>query len=322
MYSPQKNTLEYTLPLGNNGLDDADMDQQKSIFVSFMLRLRTPDGALVTQYISTKTRLETSTINEKCLASTRLEVDLKDLLQFDILDGLMTDDTLPETHKVPYFTDVAVAHNTARSITSNAAMPLTLLLRATNALGGAAVLQADAVQYDINVVTMFSMYFISNVKKDAMLQLLNSGAGFAQKSDGIIHPTDELLRICPLHRIKGVYGCIARFEVQAGLYEFETSAFMRIPPDPTLCESASQSWAQAQRAESMAFVTDMDTHAANVRQAFGIVSDAQMAFMVSQDVPWSEAEFRNDKSLSLLQYPQVPAFLKKNPACSPHLTSL
>jgi len=322
LYSPQKNTLEYTLPLGNNGLDDADMDQQKSIFVSFMLRLRTPDGALVTQYISTKTRLETSTINEKCLASTRLGVDLKDLLQFDILDGLMTDDTLPETHKVPYFTDVAVAHNTARSITSNAAMPLTLLLRATNAVGGAAVLQADAVQYDINVVTMFSMYFISNVKKDAMLQLLNSGAGFAQKSDGIIHPTDELLRICPLHRIKGVYGCIARFEVQAGLYEFETSAFMRIPPDPTLCESASQSWAQAQRAESMAFVTDMDTHTANVRQAFGIVSDAQMAFMVSQDVPWSEAEFRNDKSLSLLQYPQVPAFLKKIPACSPHLTSL
>ena len=138
-----------------------------------------------------------------------------------------------------------VAHNTARSITSNVVMPLTLLLRATNAVGGA-VLQADAVQYDINVVMMFSMYFISNVKKDAMLQLLKSGAGFAQKSGGIIHPTDKLLRICPLHRIKGVYGCIAGFEVQAGLYEFETSAFMRIPSDPTLCESASHSWAQAQ----------------------------------------------------------------------------
>jgi hypothetical protein len=231
---------------------------------------------------------------------------LKDLLKFDILDGLMMDnDTLPDTHEVPNFTDLAVAHNAVRSITSNAAMPLTLLLRTTNATGGA-VLQAEApVQYDINVVTMFTMYFISNIKKDAMLQLLNSGAGFAQKSDGIIHPTDELLRICPLHRIKGVYGCIARFEVQAGLYEFETSAFMRIPSDPTLCGSASHSWAQAQRAESVAFVNDMNTHAANVRRAFGVVSDAQMAFIISQDVPWSEAEFRNDQSISLLQYPQV-----------------
>jgi len=52
-------------------------------------------------------------------------------------------------------------------------------------------------------------------------------------------------------------------------------------------------------------VQALRTHTARVRDNYHINEKSRKAFVVSQDVPWSEAEFPNDLSLSYLQYPQV-----------------
>ena len=158
-----------------------------------------------------------------------------------------------------------------------------------------------------------------------MFNLLRTGKGFTQFQDGSINPNDDLLRICPLHRVKGVYGCIARFEVQSGLFEFESTSVLSIESDEQINNFASGSWAQSQRTASLSFVQAIRAHSNQIRNRYHVNTKNRKAFVVSQDVPWSEAEFVNDPTLSYLQYPQVFAtkvkFAKAPapffPLCSP-----
>ena len=210
------------------------------------------------------------------------------MLKFDMLDGLIGDK--PQT-----------TEEAARYIYMNVATPLTFLLRVDQT----ALERAGYNGYDIHVVTVFTMYFISNVKKNSVLRMLQAGKGVSQQNDGSVQPDDDLLRICPLHRISGVYGCIARFEVQNGLHDFESTSLLPISADAEICLIASQTWAQGQRTASKIFVDTIEQHASHVREDFEINFNSRKAYMVAQDVPWSEAEFQNDKSISYLRYAQV-----------------
>jgi hypothetical protein len=93
--------------------------------------------------------------------------------------------------------------------------------------------------------------------------------------------------------------------VQSGLYEFEGSSVLAVASDEQIGTLASGSWAAQQRTASLSFVQALRTHTSRVRDHYHINAKSRKAFVVSQDVPWSEAEFANDPSLSYLQYPQV-----------------
>ena len=155
-----------------------------------------------------------------------------------------------------------------------------------------------------------------------MFNLLRTGKGFTQFQDGSINPDDDLLRICPLHRVKGVYGCIARFEVQSGLFEFESTSVLSIESDEQINNFALGSWAQNQRTASLSFVQAIRAHSNQIRNRYHVNTKNRKAFVVSQDVPWSEAEFVNNPTLSYLQYPQVFAAKMKFAQTLAHCFSL
>jgi len=173
--------------------------------MKFVLRLRTSDNAIMFRYISTKSSIRRENLVEKCQIPVHLDVNLADLLHFDILQGLFDSDVSTDTNQTSEYTiDTPGSSQTAviiqqRSLT----IPLNFLLRmhrtalATNNIHNA---------YAIDVISVFTMYFISNVKKNSMIRLLNTGAGFSQLADGSLVPDSDLLRICPLHWIEGVYG--------------------------------------------------------------------------------------------------------------------
>jgi len=306
VFSQANSRLEYTFPLGANVVQDA-IDTQKKLFMKFVLRMRTASQSRMRKYVSTSTAIVRNGVQERCKPPVRVDSSLADILRFDMLDGLLLTDSQFGQTDTTFFRDITGAENAASTINVNIAMPLTFLLRIDDGVLGSIGMDT----YGIDVVSIFTMYFISNVKKDSMLSLLRTGRGFKRFEDGSIDPDDELLRICPLNRIRGVYGCISRFEVQSGLYEFESASVLPIAPDADVNAFASATWAQAQRTASVSFVDDVRTHTGSVRDHFHINSKTRQAFVVSQDVPWSEDEFRNDPSLSHLQYPQVQ--ISQNP---------
>jgi len=265
------------------------MDTEKSLFMKFVLRLRSGQQACMLKYISTKTAIRCNDIGIKCPAPLQVDSSLAKILKFDMLDGLLATENSFDQTETSLFEDITSSENTRSIIKVNIATPLTFLLR-----------------IDDDVLTKSGMHTYGiDVVKDSMLNLLGTGKEFTQYEDGSINPDDELLRICPLHRIKGVYGCIARFEVQSGLYEFEGSSVLAVASDEQMCTLASGSWAVQQRTASLSFVQSLRTHTARVRENYHINTKSRKAYVVSQDVPWSEAEFENDPSLSYLQYPQV-----------------
>ena len=269
--------------------------------MKFVLRLRSGQQACMLKYISTKTAIRCNDIGIKCPAPLQVDSSLAKILKFDMLDGLLaTEDRFDQT-ETSLFEDITSSKNTRSIIKVNIAAPFTFLLRIDDDV----LTKSGMHTYGIDVVSIFTMYFLSNVKKDSMLNLLGTGKEFTQYEDGSINPDDEFLLSCPLHCIKGVYGCIARFEVQSGLYKFEGSSVLAVASDEQMCTLASGSWAVQQCTASLSFVQALRTHTARVRENYHINTKSRKAYVVSQDVPWSEAEFENDPSLSYLQYPQV-----------------
>jgi len=95
-----------------------------------------------------------------------------------------------------------------------------------------------------------------------------------------------------------------RFEIQNGVYEFEQTAGFPIAADPDLYSNVAETWAQYQQNPSREFVRNIATHASNVRRHFRVDGISRKAFVISHNVPWSQAELDNNEAFSRLQYPQ------------------
>jgi len=219
--------VEYTFPLGIDALDCA-VHANKLLFMKFVVKLVSSAQVSMRIYISTKTKITTSRILEKCTATTQVEVSLARLLKFDMLDALLDTPSQLLLNASSLHTDIANGNVNNLNIHLQVATPLTFVLR----IDPRALAVSGYARYEIKVLTILTMYFVSNVKKDSMLNLLRSGTAFSYYTDGSIKPGNDLLRICPLHRIAGVCGCVARFEVQSGLYDVDTTPILAISPDP------------------------------------------------------------------------------------------
>ena len=324
VYTNGNTKLEYTFPLGMHVLEEA-VGTQKSLFMKFMLRLRTAGNSRVFKYISTKSAIRRENFVENCELPVHLDVNLGEHLKFDMLVGLFGAAQDTHSNATAVYVDVAASQQATVIQQMSLSTPLTFVLRLDETAVGTGAYGA----YEVDVVTVFTMYFVSNVKKNSALRLLQAGVGYAQSADGSLVPDDDLLRICPVQRIEGVYGCIARFEVQHSMYEFEKTAVLPIAADTELCRLGAVTWAQRQRTSSHAFVDSMGTHANRVRERFRIDGSLRKSYVISHDIPWSEAEFRNDAALSYLQYPQhsISIFAVKiggatAPALLPHARNI
>ena len=163
------NQLEYTFPLGMDMLEDA-INTNKLLFMRFMVQMRTGKNTCTMAYISTENAIRSGNVIKKCLQSAQLGVSLAERLKLHMLDGLLGNtSTTPE--------------DTNHYIRMNMATPLTFLLRVNHAT----LTNVGYSAYNINVVTLFTIYFISNVKKDSVLRLLRAGVGFITQKDGSLY---------------------------------------------------------------------------------------------------------------------------------------
>jgi len=224
---------------------------------------------------------------------------LSSLLKFDLLDGMLHTQSERLINTSSLHQDVSSGPAAGRNIQMLSATPLTFVLRIDPiAVGGGS-------GYDLNVLTIFTMYFTSTVKKDAMLSLLATEHAFSYYGDGSINPGNELLRLCPLHQVAGEYGCVARFEIQSGLYDIDTMPILSVSPDPELCALAAKTWAYQQPAASLSFADIVAVHASIMRENFALNANTRKAFVIAQNIPWSQDDSVHDPSNPIPQYAQV-----------------
>jgi len=190
--------LEYTFPLGINGLDDA-LESNKFLYMQFTLRLRDAKNQRVLRFISTRTKILQDKFIEKCATSIKLQVSLAEFIDFNVLDGFLLNKSHVDIHNGVYAANTSFLPPSREMVKASQTEPVTFLI-----LGDESVLEQAYSGMGIQMQSIFTMYFISNVKKESVMRLLNTGNAYNRFPDGSIQPTDDLLRICPLQAIQGV----------------------------------------------------------------------------------------------------------------------
>lgn len=290
--------LEYSFPLGQNGLETGLMGN-KFLYMSFILRFETKHKhERSMQYVNTKTAVRAENLLSKCTDSPGVLVNLFDMIQFEMIEGILDHKSQLVSGEVTYVKSNENQNDRA-IVESDPSQPFTLLILINT--------EFMATSYYMEVATIFTMYFLSIPKKIAMLDLLRSINGFSSFSDGSIEPNEDVLRICPLHAMRGVYGCVSRFEIQHNMYELEDSSVLDVSDNAILCPSLATSWAQQQRTTSDFYCSSITKHAQNIRSIFELDMDKRRAFVISQDIPWrqNDLERENIGAPDSSQYSQV-----------------
>jgi len=188
-----------------------------------------------TQYIDTKTAIRASNLLSKCRSTPSVvQINLADRLHFKMLDGLLNHTSQLDSAQIAYFPNIT-SHQTMANIKNDPAQPFTFIVLAEDNLG------QDRIHIEIQ--TIFTMYFLSSTKKEAMIDLLDATDGFVTLADGSVEPSPDVLRICPLHVIPGVLGCVSRFEIQHGIHELADTPILEVSDDALLCPRLAKSWA-------------------------------------------------------------------------------
>ena len=208
--------LEYTFPLGINGLDDA-LESNKFLYMQFTLRLRDSRNQRVLRFISTRTKILQDKFIEKCATSIKLQVSLAEFIDFKVLDGFLLNKSHVDIHNGVYAANTSFLPPSREMIKASQTEPVSFLI-----LGDESVLEQAYSGLGIQMQSIFTMYFISNVKKESVMQLLNTGKAYNRFADGSIQPTDDLLRICPLNAIQGVSRTRAFFRILIRIARWHT----------------------------------------------------------------------------------------------------
>jgi len=199
------------------------------------------------------------------------------------------------------------------NIKNDPAQPFTFIVLAEDNMG------QDRIHIEIQ--TIFTMYFLSSTKKEAMIDLLDATDGFVTLADGSVEPSPDVLRFCPLHVIPGVFGCVSRFEIQHGIHELADTPILEVSDDALLCPRLARSWAQQQRTMSDFYGTSITKHAETVRDTFNLNLTRRRAFVISQDMPWrrNDLEQAQIESSGPVQYAQVSFVCETYLLCAPWL---
>ena len=309
--------LEYTFPLGVDALspalalyDNATLLKQY-IFFDFFVRMRnTNEGVVGLERMRTQSEISRQNLNVRC-ATTQLRVSLIDSIRFDIVGGLLRDPGELNT-SVSYYRDLE--HQTAPSTCDDRDSASMCLKSPALGLGSVTflVLGDDAIfgrgsqMQSIRISSMFSMYFLSELKRIAVLNLIKQERAFELRVEGSFSsstqlvPTDALLSLCPLQVVRNNYGCISRYEAEDGLLDFVTNSLTPLAP-PTAANgsgyNASQHLLRAWTQQSSFGATDfaleaVQTHGRIVADEFGINDRYRRAFMLAPDLPWTRTEMQ------------------------------
>jgi hypothetical protein len=306
-------SLTHVFPLGVDALaatlaayDTQTLGLTQNLYLDFFLRLES-GGTAVLERIQTSSEILRQVLRVQC-ATVRSDVSLGSMLSLDMIGGLLQNAS-DLNRTVSYFRDVSrpvsnevCDQDNPRSIcmeTPKLGMgSMTYVL-----LGSDDVFASPAsAEYHIRVSSMFSVYFMSELKKIAVRNLLRAGRAFVLPAGQSLEratqlvPSEELLTLCPMAVTRGNYGCISRFEVEDSILDFETAsiAAVSMPYDNTTSGNATspalRSWVTAGAFGGSDYMRDVVAeHADLVVSMFGVNNRFRTAFLQSPTLPWTPA---------------------------------
>lgn len=121
-------------------------------------------------------------------------------------------------------------------------------------------------------------------------------------------PTDELLEICPLQTIQGVFGCISQREVAERRVDFQSKSIVNIAPNTpeelTNISTNAGRWLQGILGSSD-FSRDLGyNHSMIMNKRYNLNARYRSGFMISPTVPWRQAELDRLEIRSILELAQ------------------
>ena len=307
--------LTQVFPLGVDGLaatlaayDAQTLGLTQNLYLDFFLRLE-QGGTTVLERIQTSTEILRTALLVQC-AEVRADISLGSMLSLDMIGGLLQNAS-DLNRTVSYFRDVSrpvsnevCDQDNPRSIcmqTPKLGMgSMTYVL-----LGSEGVFAApSSAEYHVRVSSMFSIYFLSELKKIAVRNLLRAGRAFVLPPGQTLEhttqlvPSEELLALCPMHVVRGNYGCISRFEVEDSVLDFETASIAPVPvPVPhdanataaaNLSSSTLGSWVAAGAFGGSVYMQGaVEAHADLVVSMFQVNNRFRTAFVQSPTLPWT-----------------------------------
>lgn len=305
--------LTQVFPLGVDGLaatlaayDAQTLGLTQNLYLDFFLRLE-HGGTTVLERIQTSSEILRATLLVQC-AEIRADVSLGSMLTLDMIGGLLQNASdLNST--VSYFRDVS---RPVSNEVCDADNPRSICMETPRLglgsmtyvlLGNEDVFAApSSAEYHVRVSSMFSVYFLSELKKIAVRNLLRAGRAFVlppgqtlERATQLV-PSEELLTLCPMTIVRGNYGCISRFEVEDTVLDFETASIAPVskPYDgnatvaANLTSPALDSWVAAGAFGGSQYMQGaVAAHADLVVSMFQVNNRFRTAFLQSPTLPWT-----------------------------------
>ena len=314
-YNEQR-TLSFVFPLGDNVFqgvlaeyDTGPYALLQRLYLDFMVTAKNSQtGRTVTERVQTSSEIQRHQITVQC-ASVETQVQLKDLVTVDLIGGIMqTYSDLNST--VSYFP--RMMRQTSNDICDEVNPDSICMTTPKVGLGSITIVvmgqdrafaSPSSITYDVQVSAMFSIYFLSEIKRIAVRNLIRQNLAFetpdnvALENSPFLIPTQALLDICPMTIIKGSYGCISRYEIEDGVLDWQTGSIAPLGAHRATNETTDESgvmdvvlrnWVRSGAFGDSAYVRDaIESHSGIVIDTFNVNNRYRRALLQSNVLPWT-----------------------------------
>lgn len=291
--------------------DSQTLGLTQQLHLDFFLRLKNHDKVIL-ERIQTSSEILRRVLIVQCSA-VQSDVSLGSLITMNMIGGLLGNESDLNT-TVSFFTNVS---NPTSNEVCDEYNPRSICMKTPQiGLGSMTYIllgnenlfsSKSGSEYHVRISSMFSIYFLSELKKIAVRNLLRSGRAFVLPAGQTLEntvqlvPSEELLTLCPLHFVPDNLGCISRFEIEDSVMDFETTALTAIsmPYDSNATAAQNKtlstldSWVSAGAFGGSQFMQQtVQNHAELVVSLFGINSRYRTALLQSPALPWTPSALK------------------------------
>lgn len=313
--------LVFVFPLGTGAvqtvLETYDLDHtamiQKLYLDFFVNVLNTGNAKRSMERVQTSSQIYRHNLNVQC-TSVQTTVKLQDLVTVDMIGGLIQRKEDLNT-SVSFFEDITnpVSNEICDEINEDSICmnkpelglgSMTYMILGDDRVFGA----SDKGQYELKLSGMFSIYFLSELKRIAVRNLLRRNEAFITppgsrlEDSAFLIPSEKLLTLCPLHVVRNSYGCISRWEVEDTVFDFVTSSITSLSIPRQMNTSGViynetdvnlDNWIKTGSLGSSEFMQDViRTHSGVVIDRFQTNDRYRKAFVQSNQLPWTQSALR------------------------------
>ena len=197
-----------------------------------------------------------------------------------------------------------------RDVSTKESNSMTLLVKGSHDLFNSSY----ASKYTLEVEDMITIHILSNALKTEVESLISSDKAFMKVVDPEsnskmrLMPSNDLLRICPINNLRGVFGCITRLNIQERVMDSISNSVTRLSPrtneDKYELYEKTGMWTQGVIGESL-FSRDLGyAHNEEIVERFDLNDRYRKGFVLSPTIPWRQTDMNNAGITSMLEMSQ------------------